>query len=184
MTQIYESPLPLLFLGLILTAGCLFGWLKTADKRLFLGVLLGLLIAAAGVLVERMVVTDRELIERVIHAVAADIRAGRIEAAVQHITPDAEDLRDRARGELRLYQVTAIAIKRPIEITLTPEVAPTKGKAEFNVVVTGGDLTGTITNQQVPRFLIVHFVKKDGRWYASDYEHDEPLRGMRNSPEP
>jgi hypothetical protein len=181
MSQIYESPLPLLLLGLVLLAGCTVGWLKTADKRLILGALLGLLIAVGGIIIERMVVTDREQIERVIYAVAADVQAGRIEEAVSHINPDSAELRDRARTELRLYRVSDIRVKRPIEMTVRPEREPTHATAEFNVVVTGGDGCGTIQNQNVPRFLIVHFVKKDGRWYADDYEHHDPLYGMREN---
>ncbi len=179
MSTLFESSLPLLLLGGIVTVGCVVGWLKTADRRLWIGIALGIVVAVLGVVLERMVVTDRELVERVIYAVAADIRADRTEAAVQHIRPDDEDLRSRARTELKLYKVTEINIKRPIEITLTPEREPTKAKAEFNVVVKGGDVTGFIQDQQVPRYLIVHFVKIDGRWYASDYEHHDPLHGMR-----
>ncbi|MFO0905884.1 MAG: hypothetical protein U0939_22950 [Pirellulales bacterium] len=181
MNQIYESPLPLLLLGLVLLAGCTVGWLKTGDKRLIFGSLLGLLIAVGGILVERMVVTDREQIERVIYTVAADVQAGRIEEAVSHLNPDAGELRERARTELRLYRVTDIRVKRPIEMTLMPEREPTHATAEFNVVVTGGDATGTIQNQNVPRYLIVHFLKKDGRWYADEYEHHDPLYGMREN---
>ncbi len=44
--------------------------------------------------------------------------------------PDDEDLRSRARTELKLYKVTEINIKRPIEITLTPEREPTKEAAK------------------------------------------------------
>jgi hypothetical protein len=129
MSTLFESSLPLLLLGGIVTVGCVVGWLKTADRRLWIGIALGIVVAVLGVVLERMVVTDRELVERVIYAVAADIRADRTEAAVQHIRPDDEDLRSRARTELKLYKVTEINIKRPIEITLTPEREPTKAKA-------------------------------------------------------
>ena len=166
MSTLFESSLPLLLLGGVVMVGCVVGWLKTEDRRLWIGAVLGIAVAVAGVLVERMVVTDREQIERVIYAVAADVRSGRTEAAVQHIRPDDEDLRNRARAELKLYQVTEITIKRPLDITVSPEREPTKGKAEFNVVVKGGDVTGFIQDQQVPRYLIVRFVKIDGRWYA------------------
>ena len=181
MNQFYESPLPLLLLGLVLLAGCTVGWLKTGDKRLIPGALLGLLIAVGGIVVERMVVTDREQIERVIYAVAADVQAGRIEEAVANINPNNTENRERARTELRLYRVTEIRVKSPIEIALTPDRDPTRATAEFNVVVAGGDATGTIQNQNVPRFLIVHFIKQDGRWYADDYEHHDPLYGMREN---
>ncbi len=181
MNGLFENSLPLLLLGLLVTAGCAFGWLKTGRKQLLVGAFAGLLLAVAGVLLERLVVTDREQIERVIYAVAADIRAGRTEEALEHIDPQAEEQRQRARAELRLYKVSDISLKRPIEISVAPADQPTRGKAEFNVVVTGGDITGTITDQRVPRYLIVHFVKRDGRWYATDYEHLEPLHGMRTS---
>lgn len=183
MSTLCESSLPLLLLGGVVTVGCVVGWLKTADRRLWIGAVLGIVAAVSGIVLERMVVTDREQIERVIFAVAADVRAGRTEAAVQHIRPDDEDLRNRARTELKLYQVTEINIKRPIEITVSPDREPTKGKAEFNVVVKGGDVAGFIQDQQVPRYLIVRFVKIDGRWYASDYEHHDPLHGMRRHDE-
>lgn len=181
MNRLYESSLPLLLLGLLIMAACALGWLKTGRQRLLLGVLAGLLVALGGVLLERLVVTDREQIERVIYAVAAEIRAGRTEGAIEHLDPQAEEQRQRARSELRLYKVSEISIKRPLEITVTPPENPTRARAEFNVVVTGGDVTGTITDQRVPRYLIVHFVKREGRWYAADYEHLEPLHGMRTT---
>ncbi len=181
MTQLYENSLPLLLLGAILVAGCTFGWLRTGDKRLIGGILLGLAIAIGGIFLERMVVTDGEQIERVIYAVADDVQSGRLEEAVSHLSPNAPEHRERARTELRLYKVTQIRVKRPLEIKLTPAKKPTRATVEFNVVVTGGDATGTIQNQQVPRFLIVHFIKLDGRWYADDYEHHDPLYGMREN---
>jgi hypothetical protein len=178
---IFDSSIPLLVIGLVIAIGCGSGWGKTGHRALLGGVVAGILIAIAGILLDQFIETDREKLESVIQAVAADVRAGRVEEAVSHISADAGDLRERARGELRNYKVTGITIKRPVLITFEPSQGrPTRASAEFNIVVTGGDAGGLIENQQVPRYLIVRFGRDGERWLADDYEHHEPLYGMRS----
>lgn len=179
MTWLGENPLPIALVGGLITAVLVGGWLKTGERRLAYGAAGVLLVTFALLAFERWTVTDAEQIERVISAVAGHVKAGRNEEAVRHLVPDPPEIRQRAMGELRLYNVTQITIKRPIRITLTPDEAPTQATAEFNVVVTGGDAMGMIKDQRVPRFLKVRFEKIDGVWYASDYEHHDPLYDMR-----
>lgn len=179
MTWLGENPMPIALIGGLLTAVLVGGWLKTGERRLAYGAGVSLLVALALLALERSIVTDREQIEKLIYSVAGHVKAGRNEEAVRHILPEPAELRQRALGELRLYSVTEIAIKRPIRIHLSPENAPTHGTAEFNVVVTGGDALGMIKDQRVPRFLKVHFEKSDGVWYAAEYEHHDPLYDMR-----
>ncbi len=177
---IFDSSIPLLVVGVTIAIGCGSGWVKTGMRWLLGGVVLGVLLAVAGILLDQLVETDREKLEAVIQAVVADVRAGRVEQAVSHISKDASDLRERARSELRNYKVTGITIKRPILITFEPSKGrPTRASAEFNIVVTGGDAGGLIENQQVPRYLIVRFGRDGEQWLADDYEHHDPLYGMR-----
>lgn len=177
---IFDSSIPLLVIGVAIALGCGSGWVKTGMRWLLGGVVLGVLLALVGILLDQLVETDREKLEAVIQAVAADVRAGRVEQAVSHIASDAGDLRERARGELRNYKVTGITIKRPIQIKFEPSRGrPTRASAEFNIVVTGGDVGGLIENQQVPRYLIVRFGRDGEKWLADDYEHHDPLYGMR-----
>lgn len=177
---VFDSSIPLLVLGIGIALGCGSGWVKTGRRALAGGVAFGIVVAVLGILLDRFVETDREKLDVVIQSVAADVRAGRVEQAVSHISATAGDLRDRARGELRNYKVTGITIKRPILIAFEPSQGrPTRATAEFNVVVTGGDAGGLIENQQVPRYLIVHFQREGEKWLADDYEHHDPLYGMR-----
>jgi hypothetical protein len=178
--SVFDSSVPLLVLGVVIALGCGSGWVKTGQRWLLAGVGAGIMLAILGILLDQLVVTDREKLETVIQAVAADVRAGRVEEAVSHVSANAADLRDRARSELRNFKVTGITIKRPILIKFEPSSGrPKRATAEFNIVVTGGDAGGLIENQQVPRYLIVQFVREDETWLADDYEHHDPLYGMR-----
>ena len=180
MMGVFDSSIPLLVVGMVIALGCVSGWVKTGYRRLLAGVGIGIAIAILGILLDQLIETDREKLEIVIQSVAADVRAGRVEEAVSHLSPNAGDLRDRARGELRNYKVTGIAIKRPILIEFEPSNGrPTRASAEFNIVVTGGDAGGLIENQQVPRYLIVRFERDGETWLVDDYEHHDPLFGMR-----
>lgn len=181
MTWLGENPIPIALIGGLVTAVLAGGWFKTGERRLVYGAGAALLITFGLLALERWIVTDREQLERLILSVAGHVKAQRNDEAVRHLVPDPPEIRQRALGELKLYNVSQIAIKRPIRITLSPEEAPIAATAEFNVVVTGGDALGMIKDQRVPRFLKVRFEKIEEVWYVSDYEHHDPLYDMRRS---
>ena len=184
MTTLLESPITIALMGLVVSAVLAGGWLKTADRRLAIGFGLSILVTIGLLVLERMVVTDREQVTRVIYSVAQEVRAGNYEAAVEHMAPDAASEKQKALGELRHFTVSDVTIKQPIEIDLNSKKAPTSATARFNVVVTGGDSGGVISDQRVPRFLEVKFIKQDGRWWVDSYEHFEPFHGMRSGEGP
>lgn len=186
MTTLLESPFPALVGGVLLTVMLAAGWLKTGRRSLvFLAVLVALL-AGGLVVVERMVVTDRELLEQTLHEIARDVERGRIETILEHFHPEAEEAKREAAAELPSYRIQSIRIKRGIEIELRPKHDPPEAQVDFNVVVTGSDAGGVIGERQVPRFVSVRFWKDGDRWRVRSYRHAEPLEGLRirNEPQP
>ncbi len=81
MTVLVETPVPILVLGVL--AGAVLGWLYiTLGRKEYLFGLGGVVaVVLAGVLVERLVVTEREQIEAVLDAGAAAVQANDISRA-------------------------------------------------------------------------------------------------------
>ncbi|MFM7844634.1 MAG: hypothetical protein ACKOBW_10645 [Planctomycetota bacterium] len=181
MSYLLEHTGTLMLVGTLLLAGLLAGWYQLRDSRLLLGVIAVLVVMGGWLVVDRLVVTERERIERVIDDVAEAVLRGDAERAVSHFHRSRQDMRDLAISELKLFQVTAIEIKRPIKIELVgaDERQATKATARFNIVVTGGDLAGLIKDRRVPRYLEVEFFKEGDRWWVDRYEHHDPLHDLR-----
>jgi hypothetical protein len=129
---------------------------------------MGAVAALAGllVLVEWLVVTDREQITEAVHAVAASAERGDVDAVLTFIWPSSESLRQKVRGAMlsrpRVVRVTHLKVdvrgqENPphAKIDLVVMLSLPTGKGEFPV--------------SVEAFLRKH----DGKWLV--YEARERL---------
>lgn len=184
MTFLYENPVAIVGCGALLTAALVAGWWKVQDSRLLTGAIVAALITIGLLALERIQVTDREQIEKVIYGIATEVEQGHMDGAVGFVHPDALETKQQALTELRLVRVSQITVKRPIRVEFASSKSPTRATAQFNVVVTGSDATGMVGDRRVPRFVEVQFSKDQGRWWVESYEHFDPLHGMRSGPMP
>ncbi len=180
MIWVIEQPLYLIILGLVAVVGFGFGWMQTGYRAL-LYLAVGSAICAGGLLLlERLVVTDAEEVESVLHQIAGDIERNDLPAVLAAIHPDAVQTRQRAEAEFPNYEIDYVDIKSNLKVDVDDDAVPPKAMATFNVMVKGRERSfGPFT---VPRFVEVTLVKVDDRWLALDYRHYEVTFGMKKRP--
>ena len=178
MIWLSEKPLVIVLMG-VTTAIVLGGlWMQTGRKSALYALLCSL-VATAGLLVlERLIVTDREQIDTILHQAARDVERNDLEALFRYTHSRAESIRRQARAELPRYVFEQVSIKSNLEINVRTDRDPPTARARFNAVVTLSEREGLIHHRRIPRFVIVVFEKEGDEWRVVGYEHDEPGRGL------
>jgi hypothetical protein len=178
MNWLYEQPMPILLMGGVLVAALFVGYVKTGHRALIAAVVLAIALVIGLLMLERMVVTDREQVEDVLRTIAADVERNDIDGALRYVLPTAPGV-EHARSELKRIRFEEVNIKPNLEIELFPDRAPPTAEARFNVVVVASSPQMGFGADRYPRYVEVTFVKEGDRWMVRDYAHYEPTRGMR-----
>ncbi|PHR99372.1 MAG: hypothetical protein COA78_25020 [Blastopirellula sp.] len=125
--------------------------------------------------VELVVVTEREVIERIVYQFAADIRANDVDGVLEHISKSSPEKRQFIAGKLATYEIDSVSVKRNLEITFIPNYEPPVAKAGLNVVFTGHRRSDGARGNNVPTYLSLSFRKEDdGKWRVYDFVTYKP----------
>jgi uncharacterized transporter YbjL len=184
MTWLFEQPLAIVALGVALLVAVGVAWSATGRKELLygLGVVLALLVAA--LVVEQLVVTDREAIRATLQQIARDVQSNNHRALRRHIHSAAAELRQKADAELPRYRFTECRVTRIHRLDVNGQAQPRQAVVEFNVIASGSFRVDSFEfDDTIPRWVRLHLVREpDGRWTVTDYEHDDPQRFMMRQP--
>jgi len=171
-TWFTENPLPILIGGGVLLLVLLVMLLKTG-RGVILTAMLGVaIIMGLALLIDRLVVTDRERVANLVYDAAAAAQRNEIEPIIANILPSATAIRAEARhwiGQAKLSDVTITNMRVDLDRAARPPAAMAvfrviaKGEVRDRTAVYPGDYFGVIT---------AHFVRQEGRWMLSDYQHD------------
>jgi len=185
MTWLYEQPMVIVVIGVLLLLGLGIAWSNTGRKELAIAAGFVLLLVIAGLVVERLVVTDGESLRQTLQEIAHDVAANDHRALLRHLSDTAPELKQRADKELPNYRFTSCRVSKVHNITVDATAKPKTAIVEFNVVFSGnfryegfqGDYNGA-------RWIKLDFVQdKDGRWKVENYEHDDPQRMIMERPQ-
>ena len=172
ITWFTENPAPILIAGIVvlLALGGIF--LKSGR-----GILLFAMAGVAGfmalaVLIDHLVVTDREQVANTIYEMAAAAPRNDLNAVIDHIDPQAGEVRGEARrwiGQVRLDSVSISAM----DVTVDHATSPLQATAEFRVFARGEFVGHNLSGpaQYLGR-LIVQFRRQDNHWLVIAYERD------------
>ena len=144
------------------------------------------LAAVAGALIvvvllaSHLIDTDREIVERTLRQIAADVERNDADAVVRHIHRRRTDLIGVAESELQKYEFEQIDIKSNLTIEVESASNPPTAVAKFNVVVRGklqggGDVGAVYGDEGVRRYVVVEFQQEEGAWKVIDFEHFRPI---------
>lgn len=178
MTSLFEDSLLYVVLGTITAVVLGFAWLQTGRKQLAYALAIIVFLTLAVVIVERVVVTDREAVSAVLRAAARDIERNDLRGLLQHLHSQAPQIRAQAEAEFPKYRFESVSIKPNLEITFDGPKDPNEAVAKFNVMVIGSHRDDTIEHWRAPRYVIVTFRKERGEWRVFAYEHHNPQQGM------
>ena len=185
MTWLFEQPLIIVVLGMLLILALGAAWSSSGRKELLFAMGAALALLVAGLIVERVVITDREAIDATLDQIARDVKNNNRKALIRHIHSGATKLRQRAEAELPNYEFTDCRITKVFSRDIDRTAEPRSAIVEFNVIVSGSftyeGLSFSDTN--ILRWVKLHLVReKDGRWTVQEFDHDDPQRGFLNQP--
>jgi hypothetical protein len=185
MNWLLESPLTIVVVGVLLLILLGWVWSATGRKELLYALGAALALIAVGLVVERLVVTDREAIEATLLTIAREVESNDLRRVVKHIYSGAPELRQKVEGEMPNYDFTECRLTKIHLIEVNAREQPRTAVAEFNVIASGSFREGSfsLSEQSVPRWVRLYMVKEDdGRWTVRDYIHAPPNQFMSSQP--
>jgi hypothetical protein len=178
MTWLYEQPLFIVALGvgLILALGA--AWSASGRKEPLYGLAAAFVLLIAGLIIERLVVTDREAIRATLLTIARDVQSNDRRAVLSHIHSSSPELKKKAEAELPSYDFTECRVTKVHKVEVDTSAEPHSALVEFNVIASGTfKQSGMELTDTVPRWVKLQMLReKDGRWTVANYEHDSPQR--------
>jgi len=185
MNWLYEQPLVVLILGVVLGLATGAAWASTGKRWLLAVFGLVVLLTAGGLIAERMIVTDREAVEATLVEIAADVESNDIPALLRHIYSGAPRVKADAEAELPNYRFTECRVTKVHSIDVDAASEPRSAVVEFNIIAGGSFRQGgfEVSDQRIPRWVQLHLVREqDGRWAVQDYKHEQPQQMMFTQP--
>lgn len=154
----------------VAAVGLTLAWFKSGRKALLLGAGAALAVGAVVLVVEAIVVTDEERVEAEVLDVARAVERNDLDAVLDHVHPDAQDLQDDAKLRLQQFEFSSVLVKLQ-RIEIDQRQMPRTASAHFIVTPSG---THKSSQQPIPRsvkpYLQVEFVEQGDRWLIRSYE--------------
>lgn len=171
ITWFTENPTPILVAGGMMLVLLVVFFLKSGRIVLFWP--MGAVLAFLGltVLIDHLVVTEREQVQNVIYDAARAAEQNRLEQVIDCISPSAPRVRDEARrwiGQAKLESVTIAQL----EVTVDKSKQPFTATAHFWVRAQGEARSATTIYRNYIGRLVVNFRWEGGRWLVTDYQRD------------
>lgn len=180
----FDQPLYIVVTGIVL--GVIVGGLWMASGRKEMLFALGGVVALTVVwlIVERVVVTDREEIRATLVEIARDVQNNDLNRLLGHLSQSNPSLAQRAKAEMPNYKFTECRITQIHGTDVDSDSEPRSAIIEFNVQATGTFNEGSFGyTGTVPRWVQLQMVReKDGRWRVQDYKHAAPDAFMYGQP--
>jgi hypothetical protein len=184
MNWLFEHELVVVALGVaaILALGA--AWSSSGRKELLYAVGAAFALLIAGLIVERVVVTDQEAIRATLQQIARDVKSNNRSAVTRHIHSAAPSLKQKAEAELPNYLFTECRITKINLIDVDSSADPRSALVELNLIASGTfKHEGFEVSDTIPRWVKLHLLREnDGRWTVAEYEHDSPQRMLMSRP--
>ncbi|HYW78966.1 MAG TPA: hypothetical protein VE890_05285 [Thermoguttaceae bacterium] len=169
MTALLESPLPILLFGIVVLAGLGIALLRTGRGVLLAAMAGVVLLVAAGLALEWLVVTDGERIEATLEGVAEAIQANDLERTQAYCTESNTQSRSEAARAMRMVEFTEIKIT-DLDITVNDLTSPPTATALFTARVTARDKAGLFDGAPHLIGFTLKLRRESGDWLISGHD--------------
>jgi hypothetical protein len=168
MAMFVESPWPILFVG-IAVEGVLAMLLLQTGRGKFLIAMIGVAaVVVVGLIVERLVVTDREAVEHTLDAAVAAVRKNDVNGLLACIAPSAQNARGLSQWVLGRFEIEEGRIS-DLDIKVTRQTSPPSATAKFLAVGKARDRMGQVPYEGYMQHVAVELQLQGGRWLVTDY---------------
>jgi len=171
-----ENSLPPM-IGGSLMALCFFGLAFYFYNRAMFYIGMAILaLTAMIVVIETLIVTDREKITAIVYDLAKAVEQNRMDDVLAVVAPQRTDARQQIQAEMPQYQFTSCRIVGVNSFNLSND----SRKAEIVFVVFASGSHYQVGKGNVHRRVKLYFEKQaDDSWKMVDYHHEAPTSGYR-----
>jgi hypothetical protein len=164
-----ESPIPILCIGIFVEAALgLILW-RTGRGAILWAMAGTMLVVLGGVLLERMVVTERELVEQTIDEAAAALEANDEHRVFEYIVPSAIELRALVHTGLQRAEVTRAKITG-LDIDINDLTSPPTAEVHVHGSLSFKDRHGESPFDSYPiNQLSLNMRRDPQRWIITGY---------------
>lgn len=168
MTIFLESPWPAMTAAIGLEVALVI-FLAMTGRGWLMGPMAGVALVALGLVgLERLVVTDRELVSDALDGIAGAVAKNDIPAVLTHISPQAITIRQEIPGRLGAVvgrEARVNDLKVDVKSTATPPTAT----ARFIGRIEGTLKRGSLPHEVYIARFEVYFEKQDEKWLVTGY---------------
>ncbi len=176
MITLLETPIPIILFGIVALAVLGLMLLRTG-RGVLLWVMIGVaVLVAAGVGLERIVVTEREKIEDVLEAAVAAIAANDEQAVLVHVDPGNGKTRTLVRDAFRMVKFTDAKITQ-LEISFTEMASPPRATARLAGRVSFEESSGMDPYGTHPIRFKIDLCRRGDIWLIDGHEWKNDPRG-------
>lgn len=173
MTWLTEDPTLTIVLGGMLIAVLAIALFKTGRGVFLLAMFSAILVVAALVLVEHLIVTEREKVYQTIFDMAAAFEANDRDAVQTFIAPQSRQISRDADRLLRIVKIEEVNITDGPQISIDQYTSPPTADVELVAIAHGTSSVGGF--RPAPTRLYVTLRLQDGRWLVESYRLESPF---------
>lgn len=180
MTWLVEEPLYIAILGIITIAFLFYAWTQTGYRWMMHAMFAAIALTLGMLLLEHLVDTEAELIEKTVLQIARDCETNDIDRILPHVYSGAPVAADEARREFGRHVVSDVDIKHNLEVRIVPNESPPLAEVSFNVGLNVRERReGGINYGPVRLFVQLTMRKEGGQWKVASYRYQEPTASIR-----
>ena len=172
MVIFLESPWPILFIGIAVEAVLAVVLLRTGRGAVLWGMIGVAAFVLLGLLIEWLVVTEREAVEHTLDACVAAVEANNVEQLLSYISPSAQQARNDARSVLGRVEVEKAWIN-DLEIMINHLTSPPAATARFQAIAKGSDRKGEFPYKPIAQRVTVELRQENARWLVAGYKIED-----------
>ena len=179
MNWLFDRPVYVALMGVVLCVPIAIAWVMTGRKEVLYALAAAFVIFVGLLIMERMVVTDREQIEATVLQIARDVQANNHQAVLSHIYSGSPQLKQKAQSEIANYVFTECRVTKAPEVEVNINDHPRSAKVSFLAAAAGdfkyGGASASFSKEAPIRRRIIFKMRKeaDGRWTVEDYGHQD-----------
>jgi hypothetical protein len=169
MVIFLESPWPILFIGIAVEAVLGMMLMQSGRGKYLVAMIGAAVVVLIGLVVERLVVTDREAVEQTLDAAVVAVRNNNLNGLLDCIDPKAQEPRDLSRWVLNRCEVQEGHIS-DLQITVNRLTNPPRAEAKFLAVGKGRDRMGEFPHEAFAQRVVVQLQLQGNRWLVTGYK--------------
>jgi hypothetical protein len=172
MVIFVESPWPILFIGIAVEAVLAFLLLQTGRGKFLIAMLGVAALVVVGLVVERLVVTDREAVENTLDAAVAAVKRNDLDGALACLSSSAKEARVFTRWVFGRVEFQEAHISE-LEVKVNRLTSPPSADAKFLAVGKGKDRKGEWLYQGFAQRVTLQLRLQGDRWLVTGYKIED-----------